>query len=136
MLPHINLLFLGMPVLILLDLSYLSRFWTQFEAWLAMQMASVDGLIGADDSHFRCTIKPLYNTAKLYIEALKSTWRNATAELAHKELSSPAVHVTNQSDKSVQLPKVFAFNDAVRRHVRMPCRERANPRAHRAGPTR
>ena len=34
-----NMLFLGTTVLILYDLSYASRFWTQFEAWLGMQFA-------------------------------------------------------------------------------------------------
>ena len=37
MLLNVNYLYLSMPVLILLDLSYQSRFWTQFEAWLSMQ---------------------------------------------------------------------------------------------------
>ena len=32
MLPHINLLYLGASVLILFDNTYMSRFWTQFEA--------------------------------------------------------------------------------------------------------
>ena len=44
MLGNVNMLFLGMTVLILLDLSYVSRFWTQFEAWLSMQFAMPDGL--------------------------------------------------------------------------------------------
>ena len=38
MLSNVNMLYLGTTVLILLDLSYVSRFWTQFEAWLGMQM--------------------------------------------------------------------------------------------------
>ena len=33
MIAQVNL-YLGTSVLILLDLSYVSRFWTQFEAWL------------------------------------------------------------------------------------------------------
>lgn len=33
----VNLLYLGTRVLVLADISYLSRFWTQFEAWLSMQ---------------------------------------------------------------------------------------------------
>jgi hypothetical protein len=32
MLPHINLLYLGASVLILFDLRYMNRFWTQLEA--------------------------------------------------------------------------------------------------------
>ena len=37
MLGNVNLLYLGCQVLALIDISYLSRFWTQFEAWLSMQ---------------------------------------------------------------------------------------------------
>ena len=34
MLPHINLLYLGASVLVILDMSYMSRFWTQVrEGW-------------------------------------------------------------------------------------------------------
>ena len=32
MLQNVNLLYLGCSVLCLVDISYLSRFWTQFEA--------------------------------------------------------------------------------------------------------
>jgi hypothetical protein len=46
MLQNVNYLYLGCSVLILLDLSYLSRFWTQFEAWLSFQVPSPDGLLG------------------------------------------------------------------------------------------
>ena len=44
MLKNVNLLYLGCTVLLIVDLSYLSRFWTQFEAWLSMRHASWEGL--------------------------------------------------------------------------------------------
>ena len=44
MLRNVNLLYLGTQVLVLLDLSYQSRFWTQFEAWLSMQDCKESGL--------------------------------------------------------------------------------------------
>ena len=44
MLPNINILFLGTLVLILMDLFYLERFWTQFEAWLSFLLATASGL--------------------------------------------------------------------------------------------
>ena len=50
MLQNINSLYLGCHVLILLDLSYLSRFWTQFEAWLSMQTATKEGLRPASEA--------------------------------------------------------------------------------------
>ena len=37
MLSNINVIFLGTQVLILLDMTYTSRFWTQAEAWMSMQ---------------------------------------------------------------------------------------------------
>ena len=39
MLTNINFLYLGLRVFIICDRTYLGRFWTQFEAWLSMQMA-------------------------------------------------------------------------------------------------
>merc|ERR1712110_1198099 len=45
MLKNVNLLYMGCTVLILLDRSYLGRFWTQFEAWLSMQSATLAGLV-------------------------------------------------------------------------------------------
>ena len=43
MLKKVNWLYLGCSVLVLLDLSYLSRFWTQFEAWLSFQTIGTEG---------------------------------------------------------------------------------------------
>ena len=43
MLKEVNRLYLGTTVLILLDMSYVSRFWTQFESWLSMQFATPSG---------------------------------------------------------------------------------------------
>ena len=47
MLKRVNSLYLGMEVLLIMDLSYVSRFWTQFEAWLAMQRMTDVGLLSA-----------------------------------------------------------------------------------------
>ena len=56
MLRNINLLYLGCSVLLLPDRSYLSRFWTQFEAWLSMQSATASGLVSAPAEQKRYTI--------------------------------------------------------------------------------
>ena len=72
MLANVNLLYVGLNVLILLDLSTLSRFWTQFEAWLSMQMATVRGLEPAPEAARRCEIIPIHNAndaIKLYRES-------------------------------------------------------------------
>ncbi len=46
-LRFVSQLFLGSSVLILCDRTYTTRFWTLFEAWISMQMATVDGLVPA-----------------------------------------------------------------------------------------
>lgn len=51
-LKHANLLYLGCNVLVLLDLSYQARFWTQFELWLSVQEGTDEGLKPATR---RCT---------------------------------------------------------------------------------
>ena len=68
MLPNVNILYLSCRVLILLDLSYVSRFWTQFEAFLAMRTVGAGGLgslpdLSASASSLarRYTIVPLHN---------------------------------------------------------------------------
>ena len=74
MLSEVNLLYLGTTVLILLDLSYVSRFWTQFESWLAMQYAMPDGLkpaIGTqNERHHIVCIQNAAAQAELYTRAL------------------------------------------------------------------
>ena len=57
MLPNINLLYLTCSVLILMDRSYMNRFWTQFEAYLSMRAITSDGLTNALDPKARVTIK-------------------------------------------------------------------------------
>merc|ERR1719374_160742 len=44
MLQNASLLFLGGSVLLLVDTAFLTRFWTQFEAWLSLQRGSMKGL--------------------------------------------------------------------------------------------
>jgi hypothetical protein len=55
MLPNINLLYLTCSVLILMDRSYMNRFWTQFEAYLSMRAITSDGLTNALDPKARVT---------------------------------------------------------------------------------
>jgi hypothetical protein len=57
MLPNINLLYLTCSVLILMDRTYMSRFWTQFEAYLSMRAITSEGLTNAQDPMARVTIK-------------------------------------------------------------------------------
>ena len=44
MLHNINVIYIGMQVLVMLDMMYMSRFWTQAEAWMSMQDGWISGL--------------------------------------------------------------------------------------------
>ena len=115
MLSHVNLLYLGMKVLILLDVSYISRFWTQFEGWLSMQMVTAQGLKSAVGSNaVRHTIRCIYNAVQ-GIDDLRliEMWATKTPLEAFTVLSRPDVSVTNQSDKDSQLPKIHEIDSQV-----------------------
>ena len=115
MLSNVNLLYVGLKVLILLDLSTLSRFWTQFEAWLSMQMATECGLEPAAEAVRRCEIIPIHNATDVNKNQLIDMWAKATPEQARDVLAKPDVQVTNQSDKDTQLNKLAVLNADVKR---------------------
>jgi len=117
MLPNINLLYVSATVLVLMDRSYMSRFWTQFEAWLSMQKASATGLTSAPPSERRCrdAIVCLGNAPEKLADALIEEWGHIDASGAFSKLSSADVTVTNLSDKECQLPKIMQLDDNVRR---------------------
>ena len=77
----VNLLYLGMRVLVLADISYLSRFWTQFEAWLSMQAAGPDGLQPARAERRRSTFVCIRARSR----AAELATRRACARLAAGE---------------------------------------------------
>eukprot|EP00900_Chrysochromulina_parva_P018879 jgi/Chrpa1/26993/Chrysochromulina_OHIO_Genome00008865-RA len=114
MLSQVNMLYLGTTVLILFDLSYLSRFWTQFEAWLGMQFATPNGLKSAVGTEYaRHHIVCIQNAAaqsELYTKALTDQWATKTPQQAFDFLSKPDVTVTNASDKQDQLPKIMKLD--------------------------
>ena len=108
------MLYLGTTVLILFDLSYSSRFWTQFEAWLSMQFATPSGLKSAvGTKKARYHIVCIHNATELYTKALTDQWANKTPQQAFDILSKPDVTVTNQKDKEKQLPKITALDATV-----------------------
>ena len=114
MLKNANLLYLGTLVLILLDLSYISRFWTQFEAWLSMQAPSVNGLAAATLEEKRYAIVPVHGANATMGEGLVAMWASKTPTEAHKVLASPDVTVTNLKDKETQLKKLLTLDKEVR----------------------
>ena len=113
MLQNINSLYFGCHVLILLDLSYLSRFWTQFEAWLAMQTATKEGLRPASEAEQRWDVRPILNANSMVVDALQNMWRGLTPKDAIGALKKPDVTVTNESDKVVQLKKLKELDERV-----------------------
>lgn len=84
MLPNINLLYLFGSVLVLLDLSYMSRFWTSFEAFLAMRMITKAGLATAGEGQERLTVVCLHNATEASREFLFAMWAHKNAEEAYE----------------------------------------------------
>jgi len=116
MLGNVNLLYLGCQVLALIDISYLSRFWTQFEAWLSMQEgSSAKGLRAASERRRRLQMVCLHNaTTGSEDVKLQRMWCNVTPKMALELLSKPDVTVTNTGDKVTQLKKIEMLDGEVR----------------------
>ena len=127
MLECITNLYLTAQVLILLDGSYASRFWTLTEAWCSMQTATKDGLENSisstEDADFtgsdvkvgsRCTIKCIHNAAKdTTSKGLVNLVSTQTPEGMHGILEKPDVNVTNAKDKETMLPKILEIDKDV-----------------------
>jgi hypothetical protein len=114
MLSRIDDLNLTAHVLILLDGSYASRFWTLIEAWESMQTATPEGLRPATKAERRYTIKCIHNaTDKHDGEGLVDKVLKKTPEEMFDLLKQPDVIVTNARDKEMMLPKIRESN----RHV-------------------
>ena len=105
MLSMVNLLYLGASVLILLDMSYLSRFWTCYEAWLSMQRATEDGLQPDPDNKrsWHVCIHAAEGVKDQLTSALVSLWGNKSTEQALELLRFPDLTVTNQRGASPRL---------------------------------
>jgi HEAT repeat protein/outer membrane murein-binding lipoprotein Lpp len=116
MLGNVNLLYLGCQVLALIDISYLSRFWTQFEAWLSMQEgSSAVGLRAAPGRRRRLQMVCLHNaTTGSEDVKLQRMWCNVTPQMALELLAKPDVTVTNTGDKVTQLEKIEMLDGEVR----------------------
>jgi len=116
MLPNINLIYIGCSVLVLADLSYVSRFWTQFECWLAMCEPSEEGLTGSATRNHqrRCDIRCIHNAPASFEKMLRELWSSKDWVEVYRVLMRPDVDVTNASDKTQQLPKIPLLNEAVK----------------------
>ena len=107
-LANVNVLYLCFNVLILLDNSFVSRFWCLFEAWLSMQEVKDGvGCEAAAPEDRRCTIAPVHNATPFLQSALEDMWSKRKPEEVYLTLHKPDIEVTNGSDKTTQLKKVL-----------------------------
>ena len=117
MLGEVNLLYLGCQVLVLLDLSYLSRFWTMYEGWLSRLQPTAQGLqLAQGAAAARCHIVPILGASEGFKAALVDQIASemATPTSAAAYLSNDDVSVTNASDKEKQLARVGGLDERVR----------------------
>ena len=104
-------------VLILLDNTYIGRFWTTMEAWCAMMAATADGVRAASSAERRYTIACIHNAATTAQESsrqLVSLVSDKTPAQMRDILAKPDVAVTNNRDKEIFLPVVGQTDEHVR----------------------
>jgi len=108
-LRDVNLLYLSMKVLIMLDASYQTRFWCIYESWCAMRSVRPSGLEPARDGERRWAVACLGSYADTAAEnttALEKSWHEVSTEVALRKMRSDDIQVTNQSDKDEQIKKL------------------------------
>ena len=116
MFASVNVIYVGMRVLILLDISYMSRFWTQTEAWMSMQDASTAALATACEEKRRYTIVPLQRVRDGVGDARRHVGRRSAQE-TYDILAQLDVLVTNHSDKERQLPKILKLSETIKQAI-------------------
>ena len=116
MLSCIADLYLTTKVLILLDNSYVGRFWTMMEAWCAMQVTTPQGVRACEsDEEKRYTIKCIWNADEEFdTPKLIKKLSTKTPQEVFEILSSPDVVLTNAKDKVLMLPVVEKTNEHVK----------------------
>jgi len=114
MLKSIGDLYLSMRVLILLDLSYVGRFWTLFEAWCAMQTITATGLKTAAEHERRFAIACILNAPSSHEATLIELLATKSLSEARTMLEQPDIVVTNAKDK-VQM---LGFLGSIEAHVK------------------
>ena len=117
MLEYIGWAFLACSVLIIFDADYNSRFWTRYEAFLAMQMcdpkSGLKTAVGHGDARFEVAcLGSTKDYGKQYLDMLLDFGR-ASAERTLRTLSQRDIKVTNEKDKTMQLVKLYRRNQHV-----------------------
>jgi len=115
MLRSIADLYLTSKVLIILDNTYMTRFWTLMEAWCSMMTVTSQGVRSASEAEQRYSIVCIHNADNEFgvpklIKMLLTKTPNKVANM----LASPDVQVTNAKDKETLLPVVRRIDDHVR----------------------
>jgi hypothetical protein len=114
MLTCITDLYLTASVLILLDGSYASRFWTLTEAWCSMQTATSDGLRPSTEAERRYTISCIHNaTIETTAKGLEDLVSTKKPTEMYDILEKPDVNVTNAKDKVDMLPVIQKTHEHV-----------------------
>jgi hypothetical protein len=116
-LSNVNVLYMGASVLLLVDWSSMSRFWTAFETWLSFQKGSETGLVSVgDDKEFRGTIVCVNGASSDSLpRAIKEEWMGCSVEDSMKKLGNRSVmSVTNGGDIDIQLEKVAGLSELTR----------------------
>jgi hypothetical protein len=121
MLECIPNLYLTAQVLILLDGSYASRFWTLTEAWCSMQTATAKGLVPSTEENRRYTIKHIHTADDKHdVHGLIDKVSKKTAAEMVSHLEKPDVLVTNAKDKETILPKILKYDEEVTQRFKKP----------------
>ena len=118
MIRSITDLYLTAKVLVLLDTTYTTRFWTLMEAWCSMMTATPHGVRAARRSERRATIACIHNaaaTAALSAAQIKKLVAKKSPQEMREVLASPDINVTNTKDKELMLPVVGETNEHVKR---------------------
>jgi len=105
MLQGIADLYLTMRVLIIVDMTYLGRFWTTLEAYCAVQKATSAGLRPCSgDEGKRYHIECIHNAPPAMKFILLDMVANKSLEQMVEILARPDITVTNAKDKEKMLP--------------------------------
>ena len=114
MLECITDLYLTAQVLILLDGSYASRFWTLTEAWCSMQTATAKGLVPSTEENRRYTIKHIHTADDKHdVQGLVDKVSKKTVAKMVRHLMKPDILVINAKDNDTILPKILKYDEEV-----------------------
>jgi len=110
-LPVVNFLYLGTNVLRIVGKDYFERFWPQFECYLSLQSIHKYGFENESGcTHPRCQTVFIEGDAEHYANDI-SFFNKCTYESAVQRLKDDAVKVTNQSDKTICLTKLYQLKE-------------------------